>query len=132
MKNILLIISILLFSGCGETAKQKKERTISQLTTIATGWNGKADPPSTNGFLDAWNNPIQAKVKKGHFNYVLEVWSNGPDGLSGNHDDIVFFTKQSHGETSVNKEIEKTGASLSRGIAKGIRQGWRKGSEDEE
>ena len=124
--KLIFVLMVLVLSGC-ETPHQKRQRVISQLNTIADEWDGKETPPDTDGTIDPWGKPIQAKVKKSGDFYSLEVWSCGLDGLSKNSDDIVAVRYKG----SLNKEVEKATSSVSRGFIKGIRQGWRAGAKDE-
>ena len=107
------------------TMAQKKEQTISILNTIADNWNGDEKTPELNSAIDPWGHPIQAVVKKESYFYTLEVWSNGPDGLQKNSDDLIVTRTKQHKEIlpTVNKELEKTSSSISSGIIQGIRKG---------
>ncbi len=135
--NSLALLALLLLCGCqGETPQQKRERekreneqTVSALNVAADLWDGTNHTPDVSNHKDTWGNPIRTRITKGSLNYCLEVYSSGPDGLPLNDDDVVVIRKVRHGDNSVNKEVEKAGTSLFKGITKGIRQGWREGGD---
>lgn len=89
----------LAIAGCGPSAHELREQTLSTLNNEADRWPGGKDFTTTA--TDSYGRPITATVEKGTFHYTLEVRSSGPDGLAKNSDDIVVTRSKSHGEGAV-------------------------------
>jgi hypothetical protein len=117
----LTILALALLSGCGPSATELREKTLSTLNTVADTWDG--DPNFKTTTSDAYGNPVVATVSKGILNYDLELRSYGPDGLPKNNDDVVVHRHKLHGETTVHREIEKASESVGLGGVRGIVQG---------
>jgi len=117
----LAFFSLALLSGCGPSATELREKTLSTLNTVADTWDGGPDFKTTA--TDAYGKPVVATVTKGILNYDLELRSHGPDGLPKNSDDIVVHRAKPHGESTVHKEIEKASESVGLGGVRGIVQG---------
>jgi len=98
MKRILAVM-VLAVAGCGPSAHELREQTLSTLNGEADKWQGGKDFATTA--TDSYGRPITASVEKGTFGYTLEVRSSGPDGLVKNSDDIVVTRSKLHGEGSV-------------------------------
>ena len=109
---------VALTAGCGPSAR---EQTLSTLNVEADTWDGGPDFKTTA--TDAYGNAIVAKVTKGVLNYGLELRSHGADGLPKNSDDIVVHRSKHHGESTINKEIERGSESVGRGGIRGAIQG---------
>ena len=110
-----------LTSGCGPSARDLREKTLSALNTEADRWDG--GPKFDTDVSDAYGNPVTADVSKGLLNYQLELRSHGPDALPKNSDDVVVRRSKPHGESTVNKEIERGSESIGRGGIRGAIQG---------
>jgi hypothetical protein len=119
--SAFLLGALALVAGCGSSARELREQTLSTLNTEADTWDG--GPDFKTAASDAYGNPVVAKVSKGILDNALELRSHGPDGLPKNSDDIVVSRSKRHGDTTVNKEIEKASESIGRGGARGIVQG---------
>jgi hypothetical protein len=115
----------LLAAGCGPSAHELRERTLSTLNTEANRWDGGKTFDTTAA--DAYGRPISASVQKTPLNYNLELRSNGPDGLPGNSDDVVVHRSKAHGETTLTDEAAKVTETLSGAAASGMVKGLRKG-----
>ena len=113
---------ILLVAGCGPSAE---ERTLSLLNTEADLWQGGANF-ATNA-TDAFGNKLSSNVEKGPLHYVLEVRSNGPDGLPKNSDDIMVTRRERNGETTLTEEAKKSVEAVSSGAASGAIRGIKEG-----
>ena len=127
MKRLLILNGFLaaLALGCGPSATELREKTISVLNTEADRWDGgKKFVTTTN---DAYGRPLTSTVKKTTLDYILEVRSNGPDGLPENSDDIVVTRHQRHGETSMTEEAAKAVEGVTGGAASGVIKGIKKG-----
>jgi hypothetical protein len=120
----LLLLSTVL-AGCGPSAHELRERTLSIINTEADKWDG-GKAFKTNA-KDAYGRALTCSVEKTSLTYVLEVRSNGPDGLPKNGDDIVVTRSKRHGETTIMKEAEKASEGIGRGAASGVIQGVKKG-----
>src|SRR5882724_7788038 len=83
----LTLFCLVLLSGCGPSATELRERTLSTLNSVADTWDGGPDFKTTE--TDSYGRPLVATVSKGTLNYNLELRSHGPDGLAKNSDDIV-------------------------------------------
>jgi hypothetical protein len=125
MRVVLLPAVCLAAAGCGPSAQELREQTLSTLNTEADKWDGKNDlvPAAT----DAYGRAVTARVEKGTINYTLEVRSNGPDGLPKNSDDIVVTRSKPHGETTISEVIGKGAETVSAGIGSGLVKGVAKG-----
>jgi hypothetical protein len=120
----LLMLLATFVSGCGPSASELRERTLSVLNTEADGWDGgEKFATSAN---DAYGRSLTCSVKKTTLNYVLEIRSNGPDGLPKNSDDIVVTRSKRHNETSITKEAAKAVEEVSSGASSGILKGIKK------
>src|SRR4051794_26041700 len=88
--------------GCGPVDHDRREQTLSILNTEADRWDGSKD--FATSAVDGYGHPISASVTKGIVNYVLEVRSNGKDGLPKNTDDIEVTRSKRHGESVVSDQ----------------------------
>ncbi len=131
MKYLLLLGVLILAIGCGPSAQELREQTLSTVNTEADRWNGGNQFQTTA--LDAYGRPLASKVEKTVLSYVLEVRSFGPDGLPSNSDDIVVTRMKSHGETTLTQEaakaVETIAESGASGTIKGIKKGLGMGGE---
>ena len=124
-RSLVLLGFLALFAmSCGPSASELREQTLSILNTEADHWDGgvKFSTIAT----DAYGHPLTCTIKKTTLDYVLEIRSDGPDGLPKNSDDIVVTRSKRHGETSITKEATKVVESLSSGATSGIIKGVRK------
>src|SRR5262245_12582605 len=119
--GVFFLASLTFLCGCGPSATELRERTLSTLNTVADTWDGGPDFKTTAS--DAYGNPLVAGVTEGILNNNLELRSNGPDGLPKNSDDTVVHRSKRHGKSSVNKEIETASESVGRGGVRGAIQG---------
>jgi hypothetical protein len=119
----LALFLLALLSGCGPSATELREKTLSRLNTVADTWDGVPDFKTTE--TDSYGRPIVATVSKGTLNYELELRSHGPDGLPKNSDDIVVhrYKPKPHGDSTIHKEIEKASESVGLGGVRGVIQG---------
>src|SRR5688500_20353127 len=108
-------------SGCGPSASQLRENTLSTLNTEADRWEG--GPDFKTDVSDAYGNAVVSSISKGVLNYELEVRSHGPDALPKNSDDVVVRRRKPHGESTVNNELERGSESIGRGGIRGAIQG---------
>jgi hypothetical protein len=112
-------------AGCGPSARELREQTLSALNTEADRWNGGQEFTTTA--TDAYGRALSARVEKGTLSYTLELRSAGPDGLPKNSDDIVITRSKRHGESSLTAEAAKAAEAVAggaaRGTVKGIKQG---------
>jgi len=85
--RVRVVLLVLAAAGCGPSAAELRERTVSTLNTEADRWDGGKDfaPTAT----DAYGRPLTATVEKGMLSYTPELRSAGPDGLPKNSDDVV-------------------------------------------
>jgi hypothetical protein len=113
---------VLLVAGCGPSAE---ERTLSLLNTEADQWQGGANF-ATNA-TDAYGNRLSSTVEKGPLHYVLEIRSNGADGLPKNSDDILVTRRERHGESTLTDEARKSVEAVSSGAASGAIRGIKEG-----
>jgi hypothetical protein len=125
MKRMLVGLALLSLVGCGPSARELREQTLSILNTEADRWDGGKDFETS--ITDAYGRPVTGTAEKGMLNYVLELRSNGPDGLPKNSDDIVVTRSKRHGETTLSKEAAKAAETVSEGAASGAVKGVRKG-----
>lgn len=122
---VLLIFFAAFPPGCGPSAGELREKTLSVLNTEADRWEGGEKFATTA--TDAYGHPLTWDVKKTTLDYVLEIRSNGPDGLPKNSDDIVVTRSKRHGKTSITKEAAKAAEEISSGTTSGIIKGIKKG-----
>lgn len=125
MPRPLLLLLPLVLAGCGPSARELREATLSTLNTEADRWTGGKDFATTA--TDAYGRPLEAKVEKGTLNYTLEVRSSGPDGLPKNSDDIVVTRSKRHGETTLSEEVAKGAETIAAGASSGVVTGIKKG-----
>lgn len=125
MKRSLLFCLALLATGCGPSAGELREQTLSVLNVEADRWGGGTEFATTAA--DAYGRPVTWTVEKTTFNYVLELRSAGPDGLTKNTDDIVVTRRKSHGEATLTGEAAKAVESVAGGAASGTIKGVKKG-----
>jgi hypothetical protein len=126
MRRSLVLLGLLAFfaMSCGPSASELREQTLSILNTEADRWDGGGKFAITA--TDAYGHSLTCTVKKTTLDYVLEIRSNGLDGLPKNSDDIVVTRSKRHGETSITKEATKVVESLSSGATSGMIQGIKK------
>lgn len=126
MRRSLVLLGFLgLFAmSCGPSASELREQTLSILNTEADRWKGGEKFATTAN--DAYGHSLTCTVKKTTLDYVLELRSDGADGLPKNSDDIVVTRSKRHGETSLTKEATKVVKSLSSGATSGTIKGIRK------
>ncbi len=120
----LVFLAVVVF-GCGPSANELREKTLSVLNTEADRWDGGKQFTTTA--TDAYGHPLTCSVKKTTLDYVLELRSTGPDGLPKNSDDIVVTRSKRHDETSITEEAAKTVEGVSKGATSGIIKGIKKG-----
>lgn len=124
-RSLVLLGFLALFAmSCGPSAIELREQTLSILNTEADHWDGGEKFATTA--TDAYGHSLIGTVKKTTLDYVLEIRSNGPDGLPKNSDDIVVTRAKRHGETSITKEATKVVESLSSGATSGMIKGIKK------
>jgi hypothetical protein len=119
------ILAVVAVAGCGPSAQELQEQTLSILNTEADRWEGGKEFPTTA--MDAYSRPLTASVDKGTLSYTLEVRSTGPDGLYKNSDDIVVTRSKRHGNSSIAEEAAKAVEAVARGATSGTVKGIRKG-----
>ena len=112
-------------TGCGPSARELREQTLSVLNTEADGWNGGPEYATTA--TDAYGRPLSVAVEKTPLDYVLEVRSAGPDGLPKNSDDVVVTRRHRHTDWSLTKEAVKAAEEVSAGASSGAIKGIKKG-----
>jgi len=127
MWRSLFMLLVLVAAGCGPSAQELRERTLSILNTEADRWDGGQEFTTTA--TDAWGRPLRCRVKKTALDYVLEVGSAGPDGLAKNSDDIIVTRSKRHGESSLAKEAGKAIEEITRGGASGAARGTIEGAK---
>jgi hypothetical protein len=125
MVRLLVVLAVAVVAGCGPSAHELREQTLSILNTEADRWDGSKDFVTTA--TDAYGRPLTASVEKGTLNYTLEVRSAGPDGLPKNSDDIVVTRSKRHGESSLTGEASKAVEDIAGGAASGTIKGIKKG-----
>jgi hypothetical protein len=119
------MLAVLAVVGCGPSAHELRERTLSTLNTEADRWGGGKEFVTTA--TDAYGRPLSATVEKGTLSYTLELRSAGPDGLPKNSDDIVVTRSKPHGEFSLTEEAAKAAEAVTGGAASGAIKGIKKG-----
>ena len=127
MRYLFFVLACLALAafGCGPSATELREKTLSVLNTEADRWDG--GKTFTTAATDAYGQPLDCTVKKTTLNYVLELRSSGPDGLPKNSDDIVVTRSKRHNETSLTEEASKTVEGISKAATSGILKGVKKG-----
>jgi hypothetical protein len=125
-RSIVLLMFFATFpTGCGPSASELREKTLSVLNTEADRWEG-GEKFATSA-TDAYGHALTWNLKKTTLDYVLEIRSNGPDGLPKNSDDIVVTRSKRHGKTSITEEAAKAAEEISTGTTSGIIKGIKKG-----
>jgi hypothetical protein len=119
------VLIVLTVAGCGPSAQELRERTLSTLNTEADRWEGGKE--FTTNATDAYGRPLATTVEKGTLSYTLEVRSAGPDGLPKNSDDIVVTRSKRHGESSITQEASKATETVTESAASGTIKGIKKG-----
>ena len=119
------MLAVLAVVGCGPSAHELREQTLSTLNTEADRWDGRKEFVTTA--TDAYGRPLSATVEKGTLSYTLELRSAGPDGLPKNSDDIVVTRSKQHGESSLTEEAAKAVEAVTEGAASGAIKGIKKG-----
>lgn len=120
-----ILVTTLTVAGCGPSAHELREQTLSTLNTEAERWDGGKD--FTTSASDAYGRPLLASVEKGTLDYTLKVRSCGPDGLPHNTDDVVVTRSKWHGGSSLSEEAAKAAEVVAAGAAKGTVKGIKKG-----
>ena len=130
---IIALLTLVMLIGCGESAAERRERierekqqATSQLNMLADTWDG-TDKFDTKGQADVWGRPFVADVDKHTLSYQLVLRSAGLDGQPKNRDDIIVYRSKRHGETTINKEVERFGESTTRGMSRGAVTGIKEG-----
>ena len=118
-------LAVVAVAGCGPSARELREQTLSVLNTEADRWDG--GKVYTTTATDAYGRVLTASVEKGTLNYTLEVRSAGPDGLPKNSDDLVIHRSKRHGESSLTEEAAKAAEGVAGGAASGTIKGVKKG-----
>ena len=122
---VLVPCVVFLAAGCGPSARELREQTLSVLNTEADRWDGGKEFTTTA--TDAYGRPLLSHVEKTTLNYVLEIRSTGPDGLPKNSDDIAITRSKRHGETTLTEEGAKAAEGVAGGAASGTIKGIKKG-----
>ena len=125
MFRIVPLLVVVAIAGCGPSARELRERTLSTLNTEADRWEGGKDFDSSA--TDAYGHAVSASVRKGPLNYTLEVRSSGPDGLPKNNDDVVVTRTKRHGESSISEQAAKAAEAIASGATSGTIKGVKKG-----
>lgn len=126
-----LALVTFLVSGCGPSATELREQTLSILNTEADRWDG--DPKFATSATDAYGRPLSSRITENPLAHVLEVRSNGPDGLPKNSDDIVVSRTKAHGSLTEEaaKAVEAVSSGATSGAIKGIKKGLGFGGKKE-
>lgn len=125
MWRTLTLIAIVAVAGCGPSAHELRERTLSTMNLEADRWNG--DKAFATTAHDAYGQPLSATVTRGPLNHTLELRSSGPDRLAKNSDDIVVTRTKPHGESTLTDEAAKAAEAIAGGAASGTIKGIKKG-----
>ena len=125
MRPSLFLFAIFTMTGCGPSARELREQTISTLNFEADRWEGGKEFATTA--TDSYGRPVVFTIEKTTLNYKLEVRSVGPDGLAKNSDDLVVHRSKRHGESSITEEATKATEAISGAAASGAIQGIKKG-----
>lgn len=69
------------------TTAQGLDALVSKPTIapIPTNWAQMSEP---EGIIDPWGNPYQYQIPPSNSSSFADIWSMGPDGVSGTKDDI--------------------------------------------
>jgi len=119
------VLTVIAVAGCGPSARELREQTLSVLNTEADRWDGGKEFATTAA--DVYGRTLTASIEKGTLSYTLEIRSAGPDGLPKNSDDIVVHRSKRHGESSLTEEVAKAAEGVAGGAASGTIKGIRKG-----
>ncbi len=119
------VLAVVVGAGCGPSARELREQTLSVLNSEADRWDGGKEFATTA--TDAYGRPLTATVEKDTLNYTLDVRSAGPDGLPKNSDDIVVHRSKRHGESSLTEEAARAAEGVAGGSASGTIKGIKKG-----
>jgi len=122
---VLLVFLAPCAAGCGPSAAELRERTLSILNTEADRWDGGEKFATTA--VDAYGHPLSWSVRTTTLDNVLELRSNGPDGLPKNSDDVVVTRSHRHGKTTITEEAAKVVEGVSSGATSGAIKGIKKG-----
>ena len=125
MWRSFVVLAVFTVTGCGPSARELREQTLSLLNTEADRWDGGKNFTTTAA--DAYGRPLSSTIEKTTLHYVLEIRSAGPDGLPKNTDDIVVSRSKHHGESSIAEEAAKAAESVAGGAASGTIKGIKKG-----
>jgi hypothetical protein len=117
-------LALLVVAGCGPSATELREQTLSTLNTEADRWEGGKDFATTA--TDAYGRPLTVSVEKGLLSYTLELRSSGADGLPKNSDDVVVTRSKRHGETTLTEEAAKGAEAIAAGVSSGAVKGVKK------
>lgn len=120
-----LMFLAVIISGCGPSASELREKTLSILNTEADRWDGSKKFATSAD--DAYGRPLSWKIEKTTLDNILEIRSDGPDGLPKNSDDIVITRHKRHNETSLTEEAAKIAEDVSKGTTSGVIKGVKKG-----
>jgi hypothetical protein len=120
-----VVLAVVAVVGCGPSAGELREQTLSTLNTEADRWDGGKEFTTTA--TDAYGRPLSWSVEKGILSYTLEVRSSGPDGLPKNSDDLVVTRSRRHGESSLTDEASRAAEGVASGAASGAIKGIKKG-----
>ena len=123
--RLLVLCTVLFAAGCGPSARELREQTLSTLNTEADRWDGGKN--FATAATDAYGRSLTWSIEKGTLNYTLEVRSAGPDGLPKNSDDLVIHRSKRHGESSLTEEAAKAAEGVAGGAASGTIKGVKKG-----
>lgn len=125
MRRLCVFLAVCAVVGCGPSEHERSEKTLSVLNTEADRWDGGKE--FVTSAVDGYGQPISASVTKGLINNVLEVRSNGKDGLPKNTDDIEVTRSKRHGESVVSDQAVQDVGKVSGGISKGAVEGFKEG-----
>ena len=118
-----LVVVVLV--GCGPSAQQLREQTLSTLNTEADRWDGGQAFATTS--TDAYGRPLSASVRTGPLHWTLELRSLGPDGLPQNSDDLVVTRSTRHGQSTLAREAARVVETVAEAAARGAVGGVKKG-----
>jgi hypothetical protein len=119
------MLTIIAVAGCGPSARELQEQTLSVLSTEADRWDGGQEFKTTA--TDAYGRPFTVHIEKRILHNTLELRSAGPDGLPKNSDDIVVHRRKRHGESSLTEEAAKATEQLTESALSGTLKGVKKG-----
>src|SRR4051794_31947730 len=75
--SVQFLFLVAIASGCGPSATELREQTVSVLNTESDRWDG--GQVFTTTAKDAYGHSLSSHVEKKTLSYVLEVRSHGPD-----------------------------------------------------